>query len=275
MIYQVTLPHPALQPYVKEYLLCDFDFRGLAEIPTKLLPARAEQSIIFYPGEAFTKVNSALNKRMVMPHTLLQGQPLTVWHHYYPRTFSLVKVIFQPGGLFHLLGGAPMTEFTDAAIDAECVFGKEMSEVIQQLMNTVRYAEMLAVVDAYLRQKFARLRRRREPIDQLGRWLQADGPVASLDYLARQACLSFRQFERKFRERMGVSPKLFMRIARFNRAYALKEQAPARDWLDIALACGYADYQHMVKDFKQFAGVTPTLFVEAEARSPEHILLLR
>ncbi|MFD2721300.1 helix-turn-helix domain-containing protein [Hymenobacter monticola] len=275
MIYQATQPHPALQPYVKEYLLCDFDFRGLREIPTKLLPARAEQSIIFYPGEAFTKVSPDRNQRRLMPHTLMQGQPLTVWHHHYPRTFSLVKVIFQPGGLFHLLGGAPMAEFTDAAIDAESVFGKEMGEVIQQLMNTARYAKMLAVVDAYLVQKFGRLRLRREPIDQLGRWLQAGSPAVSLDYLARQSCLSFRQFERKFRERMGVSPKLFMRIARFNRAYALKEKTPARDWLDIALACGYADYQHMVKDFKQFAGVTPTLFVEAEARSPEHILLLR
>jgi AraC-like DNA-binding protein len=275
MIYQVTLPHPALQPYVKEYLLIDFDFRGLREVPTKLLPARAEQSLIFYPGEAFTKVNTDLNKRLVMPHTLLQGQPLTVWHHHYPRTFSLVKVIFQPGGLFHLLGGAPMGEFTDAAIDAECVFGREMGELIQQLMNTARYAEMIGVVDAYLVQKFGRLRLRREPIDRVGSCLQAGRPSTSLDYLARQSCLSLRQFERKFRERMGVSPKLFLRIARFNQAYALKEQAPARDWLDIALACGYADYQHMVKDFKQFAGVTPPLLLQAEARSPEHILLLR
>ena len=273
MIYQVTLPHPALQPYIREYLLIDFDFRGLREIPTKLLPARAEQSIIFYPGEAFTKVSADLNQRLVMPRTLVQGQPLTAWQHHYPRTFSLVKVIFQPGGLFHLLGRAPMAEFTDAAIDAEGVFGKEMGEVIQQLMNTARYAEMLA--DAYLLQKFGRLRLRREPIDELGRWLQAGSPAVSLDYLARQSCLSFRQFERKFRERMGVSPKLFMRIARFNQAYALKEKAPARDWLDIALACGYADYQHMVKDFKQFAGVTPAGFVEAEARSPDHILQLR
>ncbi|GAC1587515.1 MAG: hypothetical protein NVS3B25_03470 [Hymenobacter sp.] len=109
----------------------------------------------------------------------------------------------------------------------------------------------------------------------MGNWLQAGGPAVSLEYLARQSCLSLRQFERKFREQTGVSPKLFMRIARFNRAYALKEQAPARDWLDIALACGYADYQHMVKDFKQFAGVSPPLLVAAEARSPEHILLLR
>ncbi|GAC1587508.1 MAG: hypothetical protein NVS3B25_03460 [Hymenobacter sp.] len=92
-------------------------------------------------------MNTALNKRLVMPHTLVQGQPLTVWHHHYPRTFRLVKVIFQSGGLFHLLGGAPMAEFTDAAIDAECVFGREMGELIQQLMNTARYAEMLGVVD--------------------------------------------------------------------------------------------------------------------------------
>ncbi|GAB3852151.1 helix-turn-helix domain-containing protein [Hymenobacter terrigena] len=275
MIYQITLPHPALRQYVKEYMLVDFDFTGLAEIPTRLMPVRAEQSLIFYPGGMFTKVNSAQNKRLLIPPTVVQGQPITVWHHHYPRTFRLVKVIFQPGGLYHLLGGAPLGEFTDAAVDAEAVIGREISEVIQQLMDTARYDEMLAVVDAYLLQKFRRHSLRSEPMDKVSQMLQATRPAGGLDYLAGQACLSYRQFERKFRERMGISPKLFMRIQRFNQALDAKEKQPQRDWLTIALACGYADYQHMVKDFKQFAGATPVSLMDAVAHTPERLLHLR
>ncbi|GAB2873641.1 helix-turn-helix domain-containing protein [Hymenobacter ruber] len=274
MIYQVTLPHPALRPYIKEYLLVDFDFTGLAEIPTKLLPARAEQSLIFYPGNVFTKVNTALNKRLVMPNTLVQGQPLTSWHHHYPRTFTLVKVIFQPCGLYQLLG-RPVGELTDAAIDAESVLGSEIRELIQQLMNTGRYHEMIAVVDAYLFQKFGRRQLRSEPIDKVSQLLQSGHRPPSVEYLASQACLSLRQFERKFRERAGVSPTLFMRIQRFNRAFDLKEKNAGLDWLAVALASGYADYQHMVKDFRQFAGTTPVGLLEAEAQAPERILKLR
>jgi AraC-like DNA-binding protein len=275
MIYQVTLPHPALRPYVKEYLLIDFDFTELPKIPTRLMPVRAEQSLIFYPGAGFTKVNEALGQRLTIPRTVVQGQPLTVWHHHYPRTFSLVKVVFQPGGLYQLLGGAPLAEFTDAAVDAEAVMGREAGELLQQLMDTGRYQEMIATVDAYLFNKFQRSQRRSEPIDKITHLLQASHGPGGLEYLASQACLSFRQFERKFRERMGISPKLFMRIQRFNRALDAKEKHPALDWQAIALGCGYADYQHMVKNFKQFGGATPVSLLQAAAQAPERLLHLR
>jgi AraC-like DNA-binding protein len=256
-------------------LLIDFDFTGMPETPTRLMPVRAEQSLIFYPGAAFTKVDSACNKRLLIPRTVVQGQPLTVWHHHYPRTFSLVKVVFQPGGLYRLLGGAPLGEFTDAAVDAEAVLGRDMAERLQQLMDAARYQKMLAVVDAYLFDKFQRCQRRPESIDKLGPLLQARHGPGGLEYLASQACLSFRQFERKFRERMGISPKLFVRIQRFNRALDAKEKHPALDWLTIALICGYADYQHMVKDFRQFAGTTPVGLLQAAAQAPERLLHLR
>ena len=273
MIYQILQPHPALKPFVKEYMLVHFNFSGLAgERPSKLLEARAEQSLILYPGSTFTKVNPALDKRLAIPHTIVQGQLLTGWYHHYPEDFKFVKIIFQPGGLFHLLGQVPSTYFTDAVTDAESVLGKEIHEMIQQLMNTEQYMEMIRVVDAYLFMKFQKLNLRIEPIDRINALLQHKNSTYSLAYLASQACLSYRQFERKFKERNGVSPKLFVRIARFNRAYTMKQENPEKDWLDVAIVCGYSDYQHMVKDFKQFTGITPVAMLEAEAKCPEKVL---
>ncbi|OUJ73229.1 AraC family transcriptional regulator [Hymenobacter crusticola] len=275
MIYQQLPPHPALAPYVKEYVLLHFDFRGLDTIPTKLMPARAEQSLIFYPEEAYTKVHAERQQQFVIPHAVVQGQPLTHWQHHYPRQFKVMKVVFQPGGLYHLLGGMPLAELTDATLEAESVLGPEISPLTQHLMNTAQYAEMIKVVDTYLFQRFRRRTVRLEPIDKMSHLLQAHNQPLALEYLAQQACLSYRQFERKFRDRMGVSPKLFARLVRFNKAQALKEKSPEHDWLTVALACGYADYQHLAKDFKQFAGVTPVAFLREAAHSPEHVLRLR
>ena len=273
MIYQIIQPHPALKPFVKEYILLHFNFKNfIGERPSKLLEARAEQSIILYPSGVFTKVNPVLDKRLAIPHTIVQGQLLTGWYHHYPEDFKFVKIIFQPGGLFHLLGQVPSTHFTDAVTDAESVLGREMHEMIQQLINTEQYAKMIQVVDAYLFTKFQKLKLRIEPIDRINVLLQRQNNMFSLEYLANQACLSYRQFERKFKERNGVSPKLFVRIARFNRAYTMKQEQPATDWLDVAISCGYSDYQHMVKDFKQFTGVTPVAMLEAEAKCPEKVL---
>ena len=97
----------------------------------------------------------------------------------------------------------------------------------------------------------------------------------SLDWLADQACLSPRQLQRKFIERMGVGPKLYARICRFHKAFLWKESHPEADWLFIALNFGYTDFHHLFKDFKEFAGVTPNTLIHEYAQSPEKILNLR
>lgn len=274
MLYQVLPPHPLLAPFVKEYLLLDFDFTSLPQVPTKLMPARAEHSLIFYPGEPFTKVHPERNQQVLMPHAVVQGQPLTHWHHHYPRTFQVMKVVFLPGGLYHLLGRLPMTRLTDTTVDATDIIGPAVNRLREQLQNTAGLAAMMRVVDAYLCAQFRQRAPQLGPIDQVSRLL-AQSTAYSLEYLADQACLSYRQFERTFQDRAGISPKLFTRIARFNRAYTLKEAQPTLDWLSVALTSGYADYQHMVKDFKEFAGVTPVALLQADARSPERLLHLR
>ncbi len=73
---------------------------------------------------------------------------------------------------------------------------------------------------------------------------------------------------------MGVGPKLYSRVVRFYKAYQYKENNPHEDWLTIALLFGYTDYQHMVKDFKEFAQVTPNLWINQDNQSPERILQL-
>jgi transcriptional regulator GlxA family with amidase domain len=87
--------------------------------------------------------------------------------------------------------------------------------------------------------------------------------------VADQSCLSVRQFIRKFEERVGVSATTFQRIVRFDRAYRLKNNRPEQDWLFIALATGYCDYQHLAKDFKEFTTLTPRAFYAVEQTSPE------
>jgi transcriptional regulator GlxA family with amidase domain len=90
--------------------------------------------------------------------------------------------------------------------------------------------------------------------------------------MASLACLSISQFERRFIQQTGITPKFYTRINRFYQAYQIKEKNPKNDWLSIALETGYHDYQHLVKDFKQFSDTTPHSLLKAQASSPERIL---
>src|SRR5687767_1559031 len=77
--------------------------------------------------------------------------------------------------------------------------------------------------------------------------------------LARSAGIGIRQFERRFRYEIGVSPKLYARIARFEAALRLKAAAPAMAWTDIAHALDYYDQMHMVHDFNRLSGDSPSV----------------
>jgi AraC-like DNA-binding protein len=61
-------------------------------------------------------------------------------------------------------------------------------------------------------------------------------------------------------------------MARFDKAFRMKNRFPDRDWLSIALHCGYYDYQHLVKSYKEFTGYTPVQFFAIDNHAPERIL---
>jgi AraC-like DNA-binding protein len=80
-------------------------------------------------------------------------------------------------------------------------------------------------------------------------------PIATL---AANAGLSMRQFERKFFQQVGVRPKLFSRIVRFEAALDSKARSSTKSWTDVAHEFGYFDQMHMVHDFEKFTGQIPT-----------------
>jgi transcriptional regulator GlxA family with amidase domain len=94
--------------------------------------------------------------------------------------------------------------------------------------------------------------------------------------LARRAGIETRQLERRFRYEIGISPKLYARIVRFEAALRFKAATPAMRWTDIAHALHYHDQMHMVHDFNQLSGDSPNaiggqldMFVQPEVLSGE------
>jgi AraC-like DNA-binding protein len=91
--------------------------------------------------------------------------------------------------------------------------------------------------------------------------LRASGGNARIERLAHATGLGRRQFERRFAERVGLSPRLFGRIVRFQRAF---RHLGAESGAAIAARCGYADQAHLVREVRRFAGQTPTALTDAD-----------
>ncbi len=94
-------------------------------------------------------------------------------------------------------------------------------------------------------------------------------PDAAIERLASRHNTGVRQLRRTFQQRMGVSPKLFARVARFDMLVRLSNRYPAHDWLSLAVHAGYYDYHHLRRDFREFCDMAPNGFRAAEALAPE------
>jgi AraC-like DNA-binding protein len=272
MIYQYISPSPVLREFVINYLIAHFRFDKDQEIPFKPYSPKPEQTITFLPKGNLTLRNALNGEGQVAPAVSICGQQVSRYNFYLTREYQMLRVHFHPGALYRLLR-IPMFEFTDCWFDASSVIQREIMDVNDRLCQCRTYAHMITVVEDYLLKKIKYLSDR-HPVDKAAAYLFSNPSGFSLDWLATQSCLSPRQFDRKFNERMGVGPKLYSRVVRFYAAYQYKEFNPQEDWLSVALRFGYTDYQHMVKDFKEFAGVTPNSWINQDNQSPERILRL-
>ncbi|GAB2601633.1 helix-turn-helix domain-containing protein [Spirosoma areae] len=281
-IFDYRLPCPALRDYVRQLQMVGCSFpSSLNVLPVKAYWPRAENSLAFYPKDPERHEYGFDGNQLIKPISTLNGQSSIVTNRHVGRDFMVFQVQFQPGALFWLTG-IPSYELTNTFVDAEAVFSTEIRLVNERLSYTRHYTEMIPIVENFLLYLVNRAKRRVwRPIDKVSRFMLQNpasvslvwpGPGgAPLDWLADQACLSQRQFYRQFREREGISPKLYARIARFENAMKLKNARPGLDWLSIAIELGYYDYQHMVRDFKEFTQLTPNAFLEADGKSPERV----
>ena len=151
-----------------------------------------------------------------------------------------------------------MNEMMDGHYDAIDVLGPEIRIVNERLQEAVSFDAIRDVIENFLLKKLSGIKQAL-PFDRaMLEMLRLNGNVP-IEQIASLACLSMRQFERVSKERIGISPKLYARLVRFSKAYRLRENFPQMSWTHIAYECGYFDQMHMIRDFKQFAGVAPTI----------------
>ena len=273
MIYQYIAPSPPLQEFVRDYLIAHFVFDKDQDIPFKPYSPKPEQTITFLPKGNLTVKNPLTGETRVAPAISICGQQVSRYNFYLSCEYLMIRIHFHPGALYRLLR-IPLYEFTDSWFDASSVMSREILDVNERLANCLNYIQMISVIEDYLIIKKQKVMATTHPIDTVASCLYTNPSRFSLDWLATESCLCPRQFNRKFTERMGVGPKLYSRVVRFYKAYQYKETHRKDDWLTVALLFGYTDYQHMVKDFKEFAQVTPNLWINQDNQSPERILQL-
>ena len=169
---------------------------------------------------------------------------------------SIIGVHFKPGGAFPFLEiGAD--ELANAHANLADLWGRSGLELRERLCGAGTPEQRFVIMERTLRDRLRGNGDTTHQVKSAVKMLAMGGKGVLVRNVSRELGLSQPRFIRMFHSHVGLTPKVFRRIQRFQQARVLADGLETPDWTELALKCGYFDQAHMINDFREFSGSTP------------------
>lgn len=184
---------------------------------------------------------------------------------------AVIGVLFRPGGAFPFLS-MPAKEFHNAQLPSELVFGARAAEVRGRLIAATTVREKFALLEMFLVRHLRSSLPLHRAVAYAVRVFENEPSQTVSDMLARIG-LSERRFSSVFSEQVGLTPKLFHRVQRFQKAITALALKREIDWARMAQEAGYYDQAHLIHEFRAFSSITPGAFFARRIVQRNHLPL--
>ena len=182
---------------------------------------------------------------------------------------EVIGIHFKPGGAFPFFS-LPADELQNQHVGLDALWGARATELRECVLAApTPRAKVQALETFLLTQAFRGLNRHPAVCFALREFQKPKAPaIASV---TGQIGLSSRRFIELFAREVGLAPKLFCRVQRFQQVVRIVRGGCDVDWTEIALSCGYFDQAHFIHDFKEFSGINPTTYLAAKTEHLNHV----
>jgi AraC-like DNA-binding protein len=184
----------------------------------------------------------------------------------------LIGVHFKPGGAFPFFA-PPAVELRNARVGLRDLWGGAAAVLCEQLAAAPTAAARFALLEGSLLARAGRPLARHPAVTYgLGALDSAEGAV-TVAAVTEKTGLSRRRFIELFDREVGLTPKLFARVRRLQAVLRRLEDPAGPGWAEVALAHGYFDQAHLIRDFRQFTGLSPTAYLAQRGAALNHVAL--
>jgi len=182
-----------------------------------------------------------------------------------------IGVAFQPGGTWPFFDPAS-DELQNQHIALRDLWGSAGETLRERILAAPTPSAKLLLLEAELLAQAIRPLQRRTEVDFALERLSGAPQDCSIAMLSEHVGLSARRFTRLFTLEVGLTPKLYSRVQRFQRVLQAMER-PVGDWTQVALNCGYFDQSHLIRECRELSGFTPTELVVRRVDNSGHVKL--
>ncbi|WP_010277163.1 helix-turn-helix domain-containing protein [Paenibacillus senegalensis] len=185
---------------------------------------------------------------------------------------SAIGVHFKPGGAFPFLKAAA-NELRNVHLPLDILWGTTASEMRDQLFEAETPAAKFRILEYYLMGMMTGDSAYHPAVFFALKKFQATPYYLKIADVTEQITLSSRRFIQVFKEQVGLSPKQFLRIQRFQHVLQQLKGREQVNWAELALICGYYDQAHFIHDFQAFSGISPKTYRLHQSTQHNHVPL--
>lgn len=257
MVYQYIQPSKILEPFIKQYWILE-QSKPMQVCTPRIYPSGFTELILHY-GDAYSHIDMN-NKSVVQPKFYFTGQSNSYYDLSPTGKIGFIAITFKPDAA-SLFFKMPVGEIENKWVAMEDILGNSGRELEYKLQIATDTIERVQIIETFLIHQLKELYTAyHERINYSIQKINQHRGIISVQNLAEYACLSTKQFNRKFTDYVGMKPKQFTRIVRFQHAIYNQQANSVKNLTELAYHCGYYDQAHFTNEFKQFTGYSPKEF---------------
>ena len=274
MLFTSRRPAAPLDEWIESIWVCRNDRRPRAL--ERVLPLGAAQLIVNL-AEDETRIYEESAAGLVCqrsPGSVLTGITTRYQIIDTDEQAFVAGVVFRPGGTVPFIA-APARELSDADVPLEALWGRQRAQLLrEQLLGASDPDSTLDTLEATLL-NVCREKAAHPAVRYALSEFRAHSSVARVRAVTDAIGLSPKRFIERFKADVGVTPKRYCRLLRFQRVVSNAHPGSETDWAELALACGYFDQAHLIHDFREFSGLTPTAYEARRTAFQNHVTFLQ
>lgn len=268
-------PVPPLSEFVDLMWLCE-DYAASHE-KERLLPDGTVELVINLREDRIKVYDSHKPERFHMISGCVVSGPRSEFFVIDTEGASdTIGVHFRPGGAFPFLG-MPPSQLNNQSVALEYLWGAASDRLRERLLEAGTVAAKFRTLESCLLEQLAKPLQRHPAVAFALKQFFGFRKPPPVSRVVEQVGFSQRRFIQLFSDEVGLTPKLFCRVNRFQRvvrSLASNHEVDEVDWAEVALDCGYYDQAHFIHDFQAFAGITPSVYLEHRTEHLNHVPLI-
>ena len=258
-------PSNTLAPYIKRYWAIDNTLDKGETCVQRIIPTGLTELMLY-----FTPRPKVLDgKKNLSDNVALYGHQNDFYDIELTDSLSVFSIVFQPQGLMQFFK-FPLHEICNRNVPLRYIIGQTGRDLEEKMEEATTFHQRVSIVETYLwnllKTNYADFEFRR--INYIVELIEKAYGSIPVSQMASESCLCRKQFERVFSEHVGISPKQYLKVIRFQYAIFQKQRNIELNLTELSYESGYFDQSHFINDFKSLSGLTPKqFFTENEACS--------